>query len=222
MLNDRKHQKRSRNQQHEYRYNLDLIKDLVKNVDYAKPVLKPSLQDIKLGKSYLKDTGQKNKKPVIIHPGHGGSAHNLPTSAYIRLSELVAEAGFLVIVSLGPQEENLKKLFTDSCKQPLAFLTGIPDLGVLTGAYYGCRAFIGGSTGPMHLAAALGLPVVAFFPPVAAMTPTRWGPVCEKKLVLMPDVKKCNGNCNNCNYKNCMGSIDINKAANWLKENVPS
>ncbi|MGM0600388.1 MAG: glycosyltransferase family 9 protein [Candidatus Rifleibacteriota bacterium] len=220
MLNDRKHQKRSRNEQHEFRYNLDLLKGLVKRIDYAKPALKPSARDIEIGGNYLTKAGLNDKKPVIIHPGHGGSARNLPTSAYVRLASILVEAGFSVIISLGPAEENLKNLFLKGCKHPLAFLTGIPDLGILAGAYSRCRAFIGGSTGPMHLAAALKLPVVAFFPPVPAMTPVRWGPVCEKKLVLMPEVKNCKADCDSCSFKGCMSTIDIHEAANWLKKSL--
>jgi ADP-heptose:LPS heptosyltransferase len=220
MLNKRKHQKRSKNQQHEFCYNLDLLDELVKDIDYSIPALKPSKNDIELGRSYLNKAGLKNKKPVIIHPGHGGSAYNLPTAAYVRLASMLTEAGFFVAISLGPQEEKLKSQFLEGCKHPPAFLSKIPDLGILAGAYSQCQAFVGGSTGPMHLAASLGLTVVAFFPPVAAMTPVRWGPVCEKKLVLMPEVEECKGKCNNCAFNSCMNKIDIDKPARWLKRNL--
>ena len=50
----------------------------------------------------------------------------------------------------------------------------------------GCRLFVGGDTGPMHMAAALGVPTVALF---GASDPVRNGPYGEGHLVLYHDME---------------------------------
>ena len=60
------------------------------------------------------------------------------------------------------------------------------------------------------------MPSIAFFPPVRAMTPNRWGPVGCNSLVIKPDVPDCNGKCNNCKYSGCMKNIDLMPVFDWL------
>lgn len=216
LLNDRRVQKRSRNEMHEYRYNLNLLEGIVENIDSAPPKLVVSAADLQAGKSILEKSGLT--RPVLLHPGHGGSAYNLSPQQYAQLADAVIEAGYAVAVSIGPGEEQLARHFKAQAK--LAFIENVPDLAVLAAILSECRGFVGGSTGPMHLAAALGLPVVAFFPPVRAMTPIRWGPVCEKNLVLMPETSACQGKCENCAIKPCMSRIDLNLATAWLRKEI--
>jgi ADP-heptose:LPS heptosyltransferase len=48
------------------------------------------------------------------------------------------------------------------------------------------RLVVVGSTGPMHLAAALGAPVVALFSPLPSHAPDRWGPLGDGHTVILP------------------------------------
>jgi len=79
-------------------------------------------------------------------------------------------------------------------------------LGVLSGGDY----FIGPSTGPLHLAAALGLGTVGLYPPVSTMSPKRWGPQGNWTQTVVPKVecpasRLCTGE--RCTYYNCMNEI---------------
>jgi ADP-heptose:LPS heptosyltransferase len=220
MLNVRKVQKRSKNETHESIYNLRLIDDLVNSPDQSPPVFTVPEEEKISGQAYLKKSGMQDEKPILLHPGHGGSAFNLTPDQYAQLAESLLERNFAVLISLGPGEESLKSKFSHISKGKLSFLTDVPDLGILGGVMLGCSAFISGSTGPMHLAAALQLPIVAFFPPVPAMTPTRWGPLSKKQLVLMPKVEKCDKNCPKCTDKGCMLRIDTDQAVQWLERTL--
>ena len=53
-------------------------------------------------------------------------------------------------------------------------------------------------SGPMHIAAALGIPVVAMFGPT---DPALTGPYCEKKIVFVPEIA-----CNRCFLRYCKDS----------------
>ena len=74
--------------------------------------------------------------------------------------------------------------------------------------------FIGPSTGPTHLAAALGKPVVAFYSPIKTQSAVRWGPmnICPEHNILVPDVicgeiRKCAGK--KCLYHECMSKLEV-------------
>ena len=74
------------------------------------------------------------------------------------------------------------------------------------------------STGPLHLAVALGKPVLTFYPPIRVQSAIRWGPYRKeenKDAVLVPEVYcgqefKCIGNL--CNYYPCMKSLTVQQA----------
>jgi ADP-heptose:LPS heptosyltransferase len=214
LLNDRRVQKRSRNEKHEFCYNLDLLTGTVADISYSPYLFRLTDVQKTAGTATIADLGLH--RPIIIHPGHGGSAHNISTKRYAELAEMLLKHDLPVLISLGPGEEKLKSHFEPLKCDKLNFLCNIPDLAVLAEAFSACAAFVGGSTGPLHLAAALQLPTVAFFPPVAAMTPARWGPVGNRSLVLKPDLGYCNGRCDNCANKGCMAGIDLEPAFEWL------
>lgn len=216
LLNDRRVQKRSRNEKHEYQYNLDLLQNLVEDIDYSPWHFVPDAGLLGSGQHFLASAGMAGCRPVVIHPGHGGSAHNINTEMYGEITRALLHKGLPVLVSLGPGEEALKKSFPEASPGRLGFATSIPDLAELAGIFAGCSAFCGGSTGPLHLAAALKLPCAAFFPPVAAMTPMRWGPTGCQSIIIKPDIADCSGKCSNCSNSGCMSRLNIQIAVDWL------
>lgn len=222
LLNDGRVQKRSRNEKHEFCYNLDLICDLVKDTDYRPYRFKLQKNQLDTGRELLARTGFTNERPVIVHPGHGGSAHNLAPEAYATMASTLNQMNIPVLISLGPGEEHLATHFGEPLRGLKSFLTDIPDFEQLALAFANCSAFIGGSTGPLHLAAALNLPCAAFFPPVKAMTPVRWGPTCDLKLVITPDLPACNGRCDECKHRPCMHQLDIHRAIAWVNKHRTS
>ena len=66
----------------------------------------------------------------------------------------------------------------------------------------------------MHIAAALGVPVLAFYPRIPVMSQRRWGPYTERKSVLEPDgpenCRKCRGG--GARPCECMASISVETA----------
>ncbi len=215
-LNDRRVQKRSHNEKHEYQYNLDLLENIVTGINYSPWHFNLNSDRLAKGRNFLESVGLHGCRPVVVHPGHGGSAHNLSTAMYAQIVAGLQKSNVPVLVSLGPGEESLRKFFPVPEAGKLAFASAVPDLAELAGIFAGCSGFCGGSTGPLHLAAALQLPCVAFFPPVAAMTPVRWGPVGCKSLIIKPETADCSGRCSQCNSQGCMSRLDIQQAVVWL------
>ncbi|GAF81003.1 unnamed protein product [marine sediment metagenome] len=97
-------------------------------------------------------------------------------------------------------------------------LTGIPRLLDLTAVIAQAKLFVSGSTGPMHLAAAVGTPTLSFFSPVRSCSPRRWGPMGATGTVILPPVPEC-PTCkgDTCEYFDCMALIGEDKVVEALR-----
>lgn len=116
---------------------------------------------------------------VLITPGAGWGAKQWSAGSYGEVSRELGKQRATVFVNYGPGEEQLAKEVCDSsggAAQPIT--CSIAELVALTRR---ASLFIGGDTGPLHLAAAIGVPVVAIFGPT---DPARNGPYSEKSIVL--------------------------------------
>jgi heptosyltransferase I len=116
---------------------------------------------------------------VILNPGAGWGAKQWPAARYGEVARNLAQQGIRSIVNFGPNEETLaKEAEAASTGTAKAMSFSISDLIALTRH---ARLFIGGDTGPMQLAAALHIPVVALFGPT---DPARNGPFATRTIVL--------------------------------------
>jgi heptosyltransferase-1 len=116
---------------------------------------------------------------ALLNPGAGWGAKQWPAERYAEVAAQLAQDGLKVLINLGPGEEGLARAVQECSRGAAETFTGsITQLIALTRR---ARLFIGGDTGPMHLAAALGVPVVALFGPT---DPARNGPFGTRSLVL--------------------------------------
>jgi heptosyltransferase-1 len=116
---------------------------------------------------------------VILNPGAGWGAKRWPAERYGEVAGKLASEGLRSIVNYGPGEESLARVVeAGSAGAAIAMNCSITQLIALTRR---ARLFVGGDTGPMHVAAALGVPVVAIFGPT---DPARNGPYGTRSAVL--------------------------------------
>jgi heptosyltransferase-1 len=116
---------------------------------------------------------------VILNPGAGWGAKQWPAERYGMVARALAQRGIQSLINFGPREESLANVAekaSGGSARTLSFSVG--ELIALTRR---ARLFIGGDTGPLHLAAALNIPVVALFGPT---DPRRNGPYRTKSIVL--------------------------------------
>ncbi|MCZ2525835.1 glycosyltransferase family 9 protein [Streptomyces sp. HB2AG] len=108
---------------------------------------------------------------LVVHPGAAVPARAWSPGRAARAVAALARAGHRVVVTGGPGEKELTAAVAGRHALDLGGRTGLPELaGVLARA----RAVVVGNTGPAHLAAAVGTPVVCLFAPVVPAG--RWAP----------------------------------------------
>ncbi|PYX39715.1 MAG: hypothetical protein DMG81_08715 [Acidobacteria bacterium] len=116
---------------------------------------------------------------VVLNPGAGWGAKQWPAERYGEVAKELVRHGLHAIINFGPHEEALAKIAADA-SGGVAHATSL-SVGELIALMRRARLFIGGDTGPMHLAAALRVPVVALFGPT---DPARNGPYHTRNIVL--------------------------------------
>jgi heptosyltransferase-1 len=116
---------------------------------------------------------------ALLNPGAGWGAKQWPAERYGYVAKRLAEDGLKSLINFGPGEESLMRA-VESASEGTAkgIACSLTELIALT---LRARLFVGGDTGPMHLAAALGVPVVAIFGPT---NPARNGPFGTRSVVL--------------------------------------
>ena len=116
---------------------------------------------------------------AILNPGAGWGAKRWPVERYGQVAKELAKDGLGSLINYGPGEEELAVAVEAAGAGAARKIScSISELIALTRR---ARLFIGGDTGPMHLAAALKIPVVAIFGPT---DPARNGPFGTRSTVL--------------------------------------
>jgi heptosyltransferase-1 len=116
---------------------------------------------------------------VVISPGAGWGAKLWPAKNFARVAQDLALSGFHAVVNYGPGEDALARSVEEMSGGAAQAL--LCSLGELITLLRCASLFIGGDSGPTHLAAALGTPVVALFGPT---DPERNGPYGMRNIVL--------------------------------------
>jgi heptosyltransferase-1 len=116
---------------------------------------------------------------VLLNPGAVWGAKQWPAELFGIVAKQLAADGLKVLVNFGPGEEKLAQA-VEAASAGSAEAVGC-TLTELISLTRRARLLIGGDTGPMHLAAAMEIPVVAIFGPT---NPARNGPFGTRSIVL--------------------------------------
>jgi ADP-heptose:LPS heptosyltransferase len=125
---------------------------------------------------------------VVVHPGAAVPSRAWPAAHYLQAVRQLADAGIRTVVTGGPSERSLTALAAGGVAQDLG---GRTTLAELAGVIARAEAIITGNTGPAHLAAAAGTPVVSLFSPVVPAI--RWAPYGVPVELLGDQQAACRG-----------------------------
>ncbi|HWT64654.1 MAG TPA: lipopolysaccharide heptosyltransferase I [Terracidiphilus sp.] len=123
---------------------------------------------------------------VLINPGAGWGAKRWPVERYGAVAQGLAERGCRVLVNAGPGEEPLAESIVQATGCAATVLNA--SLERLIAVTRRIALLVAGDTGPLHLACALGKPVVGIYGPT---DPSRNGPFGTRAIVLRnPESKR--------------------------------
>ncbi|MEQ8850915.1 MAG: glycosyltransferase family 9 protein [Phycisphaerales bacterium] len=131
---------------------------------------------------------ERERGIVLLNPGGNNAAKRWPADRYTAVADYVAQHHDMrVLLNGSPAERDLIKEIAGLCRESTRPVC-LPDCGitlsVLKGVIQACRVMVTNDTGPRHIAAALGTPLVSLFGP----TDHRWTTIpFEDEIIKVAD-----------------------------------
>lgn len=137
----------------------------------------------------------QSKTNVILHPKSKGSAREWGLENFSVLIDSLDKSKFKVFISGTKEEGVLVRPLLEKHKD-VVDLTGQLSLKQFISFINQSDALVAASTGPLHIASALGKKAIGLFAPMRPIHPGRWMPVGEKAnyLVLNKECSDCRKN----------------------------
>ena len=177
---------------HEANYNLELAQSIIGEKTADKVYYYPTDKEREKAGEFIRKKGL-DPEFIIIHPGSKGSAWNISEAKYIEAADKAAEFA-KVLLTGGPDEKAKISRMREKMKNMdrIVMLEENMTVREFAAVIGGSCLAISGSTGPMHIAAALGVKTLSFFPPdeIKAMRVKRWGPIGNISEIIMPASSK--------------------------------
>jgi ADP-heptose:LPS heptosyltransferase len=142
---------------------------------------------------------------VILHPTSRGSAREWGLDNFSGLIELLPSSEYHILISGTKEDRRLLDDFLKRHKEKVTDIAGMMTLNEFTRFIAASDGLVAASTGPLHIAAALGKAVVGIYAPMRPIHPGRWGPLGPNAHVLVKN-EPCNA-CKNDSECQCIRSI---------------
>jgi len=175
-------------------------------------------------KGYLTEWGIAEDRPIFcIHPGSGTWVKHWPVENWAIVADtLVEQLNAAVVFTGGEHELALVKSITARMSQPYCIIAGETNIGQLATLYTQARVVIGPDSGPLHLAAAVGVPTVTLYGPADPIEFGPWGPP-QQHIVLTSSIgcRPCriiDWADDNPDYHPCMRDITIAQVLTAARE----
>lgn len=199
LFNRRVYEHRKDARKHELEYNLDLLRAVgCEPPPGVRPEMSVGPRHTATARRVLEGLGiSPSEKLVILHPGSGGSARDWHWRNFSALADRLESAGGVaVLVTGGRGEEKLVDAVRLACRGRVHTLVDAIDILEYAALTREASLFVANSTGPLHVAAAMGTPVIGFYPVIRPLSAARWGPYTGRKTIFSPtgtpaDCRKC-------------------------------
>ncbi len=201
LLTHRLAHRKQEGEKHEAEYALDMLRPF--GIEPAAPepfiAIDPDAKDRVARLLHLKSVPD-DAKLVAIHPSASCvSKRWMPERFAAVADKLAAHKDVRICVVAGKEDLQAAQALELAMRQRLINLAGQLSVGELIALLKRCRLLISNDSGPVHLAAAVGTPVVDIFGRnQAGLSPRRWGPLGQGHIILHKEV-----GCEVCLAHNC-------------------
>ena len=172
LLNRKIKDKKHLGLKHEVEYNLELVNRAGAFTRDLSLALKVDQAD---AEGLLKFSSERPL--VALHPWTSDPLKQWPSENFLLLAKKLLEIGNFNLVIVGGVTHSLESRMFDDLGENSINLTGKTNLRQLAALLGKCSLLISGDSGPVHLAACVGTPVLALFrTDLSGKTAKRWGP----------------------------------------------
>lgn len=200
-------------EKHESEYNLDLLKCIGVNSkagDLYMPISEASQEWTDI---LFREEGIRNSDMLLaIHPGASCPSKIWPNIRFAEAADVLSKKyGFKVLLVSGAKDKHLADQVAKHMHVPVINLAGRTSLGQLASILKRCRLFISNDSGPVHIATAVGTPVISIFGRnQKGLGPKRWGPCGKYDKYLHKEVGCIECLAHRCNKEFlCLKAIEV-------------
>lgn len=143
---------------------------------------------------------------LILHTKSQGSAREWGLGNFIELVRLLDENRYKIFISGTQSERSLMQPIFDEVGHRVTDITGTMNLDQFISFIHHADGLVAGSTGPLHIAAALGKTAFGIYPPIEPMHPGRWAPLGAKAKAFVVN-KTCSDCRKNAHQCKCMYDV---------------
>lgn len=174
---------------HEVEYNLDLVRSLGIETGERIFSIPVSEGDLSYIGRIISDLGLDNLNNLIaVHPWTSDPIKQWPPENFLQLSQRLSRDFSCKVIIIGGKEEIGRSQKFCAGKTDLVDLTGKLTLKQLAAFFPRCRCLVSNDSGPIHLASAVGTPVIALFRnDIPGKTAKRWTPWGREHIVIEKD-----------------------------------
>ncbi len=189
---------------HNVDFNLDVLRHCQVAVSDQNPFFPLNNDAVKKASEWYEGSGLVNKKVVGINPSGGWYTKKWSAEGYARLADRIADApDTSVLFFWGPGEnedvENIRSMMKH--QSHIIPKTTLKEMGAFLGR---CSYVVSNDSGPMHIAASLGVPTLGIYGPT---NPHLQGPFGRKNLWVRDERLDCL----ECNLTDCpIGNVCMN------------
>jgi ADP-heptose:LPS heptosyltransferase len=168
----------------------------------------------------LQDLLDPSRRRVILHPKSQGSAREWGLEHFAELIRLLPKERYQIFISGTEKEGRLLQPLLDVVGKDVTDITGKMDLATFISFINASDALVAASTGPLHIAAALGKVGIGLYPSIRPMHAGRWGPLGPRAIAfaLPEDCNKCRNTPESCT---CIRSISAVQVAQHIMTSLP-
>ena len=209
---------RKRSDLHEAQLNLKLIQPLGWNKELSLNEI-ATYYGLNKKPTLLKEFSvliDPQKTNLILHPKSKGSAREWGLGNFEKLIGLLDKTKYKLFVTGTEAEGKLVREDISFKDNNCIDLSGKMSLEQLIAFIDQADGLVAASTGPLHIAAALGKLAIGIYPPIKPMHPGRWAPVGLKAKYLVQQ-KECN-DCKKGKACHCMAEIEPQKVLQILED----
>jgi len=201
---------------HALKRGLMLLESIGIKTDEVVYNLQPSDKHYLQVKTLLRTLGIKEPSRVIpINPVATWPTKLWNNGGFAQVADWLVNQGYHVVFTGGKGDKQIIDAIISLMKNPAASLAGETSLKTLAALYKRAPLVISTDTGPMHLAAAMGTPVVAVF---GATAPWRTGPYGDRHRVVRLDLPCSPCLKRECDAPVCMRDLASDRVINAAKE----
>ncbi|QMU30312.1 glycosyltransferase family 9 protein [Adhaeribacter radiodurans] len=158
-----------------------------------------------------------DKPRIILHPKSKGSAREWGLPHFASLAQQLHGLGWQVFISGSAAEGELLQDWLRENQNYITDVTGKFSLSEFISFMKACTGLVGASTGPLHLAASVGIHALGLYPPIKPMHPGRWAPLGPRAqyLVVPKDCSDCRKSPGSCV---CIQQINVAQVVATLEQ----